>query len=90
MAGPGQTPTRVILGATGPEATRTKGSGLGTVKTSSSLYEAWIDTEGAGNRSVEAALETIRSKGTTWDDADIDIETARRVIRDLYDLLRPG
>ena len=87
MAGPGQTPTRVILGATGPEATRTKGSGLGTVKTLP-LYEAWIDTEGAGKRSVEAALETLRSKGTTWDDADMEI--ARRVIRDLDDLLQPG
>ena len=52
------------------------------------MYEAWIDTEGAGNRSVEAALETIRSEGTTWDDADM--ETARRVIRDLDDLLQSG
>ena len=52
------------------------------------LYEAWIDTEGAGNRSVEAALETLRSKGTTWDDADM--ETARRAIRELDDLLQPG
>ena len=65
-----------------------KGPGLERLKQALPLYEAWIDTEGAGNRSVEAALETIRSKGTTWDDADM--ETARRVIRDLDDLLQPG
>ena len=52
------------------------------------MYEAGIDTGGAGKRSVEAALETIRSKETTWDDADM--ETARRVIRDLDDLLQFG
>jgi len=52
------------------------------------MYKAWIDTEGAGNRSVEAALETIRSEGTTWDDADM--ETARMVIRALDDLLQFG
>ena len=52
------------------------------------MYKAWIDTEGAGNRSVEAALETIRSEGTTWDDADM--ETARMGIRALDDLLQFG
>mgnify|MGYP006997590221 FL=1 len=65
-----------------------RGPDLERLKQALPLYEAWIDTEGAGNRSVEAALETIRSKGTTWDDADM--ETARRVIRDLDDLLQPG
>ena len=64
------------------------GPDLERLKRALPLYEAWIDTEGAGNRSVEAALETIRSKETTLDDADI--ETARRVIRDLEHLLRPG
>jgi len=52
------------------------------------LYEAWIDTEGAGNQSMEAALENLQNKGTTWDNAEM--ETARSVIRDLDDLLRPG
>ena len=52
------------------------------------LYEAWIDIEGAANQSVEAALENLQSKGTTWDSADI--ETARRANRELDDLLRPG
>jgi len=57
MAGPGQTPTSVILGATGPEATRTKGSGLGTVKASSSIVwsldryrRGWQSVRGSGVR----------------------------------------
>ena len=65
-----------------------RGLGLERLKQALLLYEAWIDTEGAGNRSVEAALKNLQNKGTIWDNADM--ETARRAIKDLDDLLRPG
>jgi hypothetical protein len=65
-----------------------KGPDLERLKQALPLYEAWIDTEGAGNQSMEAALENLQNKGTTWDNAEM--ETARSVIRDLDDLLRPG